>query len=251
MSRGDRKLEDRVALITGGASGIGQATAERFAQEGAKVVIADLDDAGAAQVAQQIRDAGWDAASVEANVTIAADAKRMVDFAVAKYGQIDILFCSAGVLREAYLWEMTEEDFDLVMSVNLKGVWLSCKFAIPHMIERRSGVVLSMSSLGGMIANPQNAIYNASKAGVVMLTRVMAKELAPYRVRANCIAPITVQTAMTAAWSEEVLAANAEHIPLGRLIQPQEIAAAALFLCSEDSAMISGIPLVIDGGYMA
>lgn len=251
MSGSDGKLQGRVALVTGGASGIGLATAQRFAQEGAKVVIADLDDKAAAEAADRMRSDGWEATSVGANVAVASGAQKMVDCTIAAYGQLDILFCSAGVLREAYLWEMSEEDYDLLMSVNLKGVWLSCKYAIPHMIARKSGVIVSMSSLGGMIANQQNAIYNASKAGVVMLTRVMAKELAPYRIRANCIAPITVQTAMTAAWSDEVLAANAKHIPLGRLIQPQEIAAAALFLCSDDGAMISGIPLVIDGGYMA
>jgi 3-oxoacyl-[acyl-carrier protein] reductase len=246
------KLQDRVALITGGASGIGCATAELFAREGARVVVADLDGPAASQVAKQIRSNGGEAVSIQVDVSKAKDAEEMVTYTISSYDQIDVLFNSAGIIgREAYLWEATEEDFDQIISVNLKGVFLSCKYAIPYMLERRSGVILSMSSLGGLVARRANSLYNASKAGVVLITRVLAKELAPYGIRANCIAPITTDTPLLDAWPLEARAASASHIPLGRIIQPEEIAAAALFLASDDSAMITGIPLVIDGGYTA
>jgi 3-oxoacyl-[acyl-carrier protein] reductase len=246
------KLQDRVALVTGGASGIGRATAELFAREGARVVVADLNGPAASQVAEQIQSNGGEAISIQADVSKAKDAEEMVTYTISSYGQIDILFNSAGIIgREAYLWEATEEDFDQIISVNLKGVFLSCKYAIPHMLERQSGVILSMSSLGGLVARRANSLYNASKAGVVLITRVLAKELAPYGIRANCIAPITTDTPLLDAWPLEARAASASHIPLGRIIQPEEIAAAALFLASDDSAMITGIPLVIDGGYTA
>jgi 3-oxoacyl-[acyl-carrier protein] reductase len=241
-----------VALITGGGSGIGRATAELFAREGARVVVADLNGAAASQVAEQIRSNGGEAISIQVDVSKARDAEDMVTYTISSYGQIDILFNSAGIIgREAYLWEATEEDFDQIISVNLKGVFLACKYAIPAMIERRCGVILSMSSLGGLVARPGNSLYNASKAGVVLITRVLAKELAPYGIRANCIAPITTDTPLLDAWPAEARAASASRIPLGRIIQPQEIAAAALFLVSDDSAMITGIPLVIDGGFTA
>jgi 3-oxoacyl-[acyl-carrier protein] reductase len=246
------KLQDRVALITGGASGVGCATAELFAREGARIVVADLNGPAASQVAKQIRSNGREAVSIQVDVSKVKDAEDMVAYTISSYGQIDVLFNSAGIIgREAYLWEATEEDFDQIISVNLKGVFLSCKYAIPHMLERRSGVVLSMSSLGGLVARRANSLYNASKAGVVLITRVLAKELAPYGIRANCIAPITTDTPLLDAWPPEARAASASHIPLGRIVQPEEIAAAALFLASDDAAMITGIPLVIDGGYTA
>jgi NAD(P)-dependent dehydrogenase (short-subunit alcohol dehydrogenase family) len=246
------KLSDRVALITGGGSGIGRATAELFAREGARVVVADLNGTAASQTVQQIRSDGGEAISIQVDVSKAKDVEEMVAYTLSSYGQVDILFNSAGIIgREAYLWEATEEDFDQIISVNLKGVFLACKYAIPAMIERRSGVVLSMSSLGGLVARRANSLYNASKAGVVLITRVLAKELAPYGIRANCIAPITTDTPLLGAWPEEARAASASRIPLGRIIQPEEIAAAALFLASDDSAMITGIPLVIDGGFTA
>jgi NAD(P)-dependent dehydrogenase (short-subunit alcohol dehydrogenase family) len=246
------KLSDRVALITGGGSGIGRATAELFAREGARVVVADLNGTAASQTMQQIRSDGGEAISIQVDVSKAKDVEEMVTYTLSSYGQVDILFNSAGIIgREAYLWEATEEDFDQIISVNLKGVFLACKYAIPAMIERRSGVVLNMSSLGGLVARRANSLYNASKAGVVLITRVLAKELAPYGIRANCIAPITTDTPLLGAWPEEARAASASRIPLGRIIQPEEIAAAALFLASDDSAMITGIPLVIDGGFTA
>jgi NAD(P)-dependent dehydrogenase (short-subunit alcohol dehydrogenase family) len=246
------KLSDRVALITGGGSGIGRATAELFAREGARVVVADLNGTAASQTVQQIRSDGGEAISIQVDVSKAKDVEEMVTYTLSSYGQVDILFNSAGIIgREAYLWEATEEDFDQIISVNLKGVFLACKYAIPAMIERRSGVVLNMSSLGGLVARRANSLYNASKAGVVLITRVLAKELAPYGIRANCIAPITTDTPLLGAWPEEARAASASRIPLGRIIQPEEIAAAALFLASDDSAMITGIPLVIDGGFTA
>jgi 3-oxoacyl-[acyl-carrier protein] reductase len=246
------KLQDRVALVTGGGSGIGRATAELFAREGARVVVADLNGPAASQVAEQIQNNGGEAISIQADVSKSKDAEEMVTYTISSYGQIDILFNSAGIIgREAYLWEATEEDFDQIISVNLKGVFLSCKYAIPHMLERQSGVILSMSSLGGLVARRANSLYNASKAGVVLITRVLAKELAPYGIRANCIAPITTDTPLLDAWPPEARVASASRIPLGRIIEPEEIAAAALFLASDDSAMITGIPLVIDGGYTA
>ena len=246
------RLAGKIALVTGGASGIGRATSELFVKEGARVVIADIDVQRGGEVVRSIRETGGEAAFVEVDMALPKEAQKMVSTTVEKYGHIDILFNNAGILgKEGPLAELTEENYRNIMSVNLEGVVWGCRYVIPHMQKRRSGAILNMASLGGIVGRANNAIYNASKAGVILITKTLSRELAPYKIRVNCLCPITVDTPLLEGWPPEARAASAQKIPLGRICQPTDIACAALFLVSDEASMITGIALVIDGGFSA
>ena len=243
------ELKDRVALVTGGASGIGRATAKLFAEEGASVVIADLDHEAGRQLAREMRAEGHAARFVQGDVSAAQDAKRIVSKAIAVFGGVDVLFNSAGVIAVGSVVESRVKDLVHVIDVNLRGTLLVSKYAIPALIKRR-GVILNIASGAGLLGVPNLASYSASKGGVILLTKSLAGECAP-DVRVNCLCPGYVETPMHLKATRDAGTTAfdpAETIPLARVGQPEEVAAAALFLVSARASYITGACLPVDGG---
>jgi len=250
------RLDGKVALITGAASGIGAVAARLFAGEGARVVVADVsDDAGRATV-EEIEAAGGQAAYVHADVSKADDARAMVAFAVERFGSLDVLHNNAGVFPAAdgSVTDTDEDVWDLVMRINLKGVYLGCRFGIPAMLEGGGGSIVNVASFVALMgaATPQIA-YTSSKGGVLAMTREIAVEFARRGIRANALCPGPIETPLMA----ELLAdpdrrqRRLVHIPIGRFGRPDEIANAALFLASDESSFMTGAALVVDGGITA
>jgi 3-oxoacyl-[acyl-carrier protein] reductase len=248
------RLQDRVTLITGGAAGIGKATAERFAEEGAKVVICDLNrEAGQAAAAAL----GPDAAFYEVNIANRQAVQDWVDAVVERYGRIDVLVNNAGVLRDGTLVrvkdgelvkQMPEADFDLVISVNLKGVFNCTQAVAPVMIRQGSGVILNATSIVGLDGNFGQTNYVATKAGVIGMTKVWARELGRSGVRVNAVAPGFTLTEMVQQMPEKILEGMVARTPIGRMGQPRDIANAYLFLASDEASFITGEVLRVDGG---
>ena len=249
------KLENKIALITGGGSGIGRATALCFANEGAHIVVCDMDDAGARETAQMINDSGGQCLAVIGNVAERADAQKIVDGALAQFGRIDILINNAGITRDALtlrlkddeLKMMSDEQWDAVLGVNLKGTWLMSQLAAVPMIKQNFGRIVNTASVGAY-GNVGQANYSASKAGVIGLTKTLALEWARFNIRVNCIAPGAVRTRMTAAIPEKLQTALTDRIPMRRFAEPDEIARVHLFLVSDDASYITGQCIGVDGG---
>ncbi|MEJ2599297.1 MAG: beta-ketoacyl-ACP reductase [Anaerolineales bacterium] len=248
------RLTDRVTLITGGAAGIGRATAERFAEEGAQVVICDLNEALGKET---VKSLDKHASFYKVNIADRQAVQVWVDEVMAKYGHIDVLVNNAGVLRDALLVrvkdgeltnQMSEEDFDLVIAVNLKGVFNCTQAVAPAMIRQQSGVILNATSVVGLDGNFGQTNYVASKAGVIGMTKVWARELGRHNIRVNAIAPGFIATDMVASMPEKILAGMKERTPLRRLGQPRDIANAYLFLASDEASFITGTILRVDGG---
>ena len=248
------RLKDQVALITGGAIGIGQATAERFAQEGAKVVICDVNREIGEGTAKEL---GPEVAFYEVDVTDRQAVQDWVDEVVERYGRADILVNNAGMLRDAalvkvrdgeLLKQMPEIDFDLVIAVNLKGVFNCTQAVAPTMIQQRSGVILNASSVVGLDGNFGQTNYVATKAGVVGMTKVWARELGRHGIRVNAIAPGLIATEMIMSMPEKILDGMKRRTPVQRLGQPRDVANAYLFLASDEASFISGAVLRVDGG---
>ena len=244
------RLDGKVALITGAASGIGRSTAILFAKEGAKVMVADNVPSGGQETVKMIEDAGGEASFVETDVTKAADAKRMVKATVDTYGKLDVLFNNAGIIGQPLpTADLPEEDWDLVVNTDLKSVFLGSKYAIPEMIKAGGVAIVSTSSVEGLTGKVGIGPYCASKAGVIMLTKTMALEYASQNIRANCICPGMIETPMTGPW---IPALHMEFIPLGgRAGKAEDIAYAALYLACDDSKYVSGTQLVVDGAWTA
>jgi NAD(P)-dependent dehydrogenase (short-subunit alcohol dehydrogenase family) len=243
------KLDGKVALITGAASGIGRATALLFAKEGAKVAIADWAPEGGRETAQMIEEAGGKAIFIEADVSQAADAERMVKTTVDTYGRIDILYNNAGIMGAfAATAKATEENWDLVLGTNLKGIFLGSKYAIPVMLNQGGGVIINTASTAGIASSPYMAAYGASKGGVIALTRAMAMEYSQKNIRVNCICPGMIRTPMTESVG---LTVEVDFLPQRRAGQAEDIAHAALYLASDDSAYVTASSLVVDGGWTA
>jgi NAD(P)-dependent dehydrogenase (short-subunit alcohol dehydrogenase family) len=253
----NQTLHGKVALITGAASGIGRATALLFAREGASVVIVDLKDIAGKDVEQQISSSGGSALFVLADATRDADCRRVTQLAVDKFGKIDILFNNAGIIRRSSVVDLSEDDWDRVMDVNVKSIFLMCRCVIPIMARAGGGSIINTASGWGLTGGPKAAVYCASKGAVVLLTKAMAVDHGPQNIRVNCICPGDTDTAMLRHEAQQLgettdrFLAEAVRRPLGRVGKPEEIAQAALYLASEASSFVTGTSLVVDGGGLA
>jgi NAD(P)-dependent dehydrogenase (short-subunit alcohol dehydrogenase family) len=250
-------LLGKSALITGGASGIGRATALLFAAEGASIAIADLDAAAGSDVVRLISGQGGRAFLIPCDVSRAQDCERAVLQIVEQFGSLDILINSAGIIRRAAVTETEEEEWDRVLAVNLKSVFLLSKYTIPVMARGGGGTIINISSGWGLVGGRKAASYCASKGGVVLLTKAMALDHAPQNIRVNCICPGDTDTPMlrneAAQLGEtaEAFLSEAARRPLGRIGAPEDIARAALFLAGDASSFVTGTTLVVDGGGLA
>jgi NAD(P)-dependent dehydrogenase (short-subunit alcohol dehydrogenase family) len=251
------RLEGKVALVTGGASGIGEATAKLFAGEGARVAIADLQVERGERVANEIRTAGGAAAFVRGDVASDADARRMVTFTVERFAGLDVLVNNAGVESPKAVLDTSEAEWDHVMAVNAKGVFLCTKYALPEMRKAGGGSIINISSIFGIVGSPAFAAYHASKGAARLLTKSTALAHAAEGIRCNSIHPGVIQTPMI----EEVIAASADPAsaraewtalePVGRFGRPEDVAYGALYLACQESSFVTGAELVIDGGFTA
>ncbi len=242
------KLKDKVAIVTGAASGIGEATAKLFAQEGAKVVVADVSEAGIKRVAKEIMDEGRESLAVKVDVSQRQEVENMVAEAIKQFGRIDILINNAGIFRDAMSWKMSDEQWDLVVKVNLTGTFLCSRAVIPYMRAQNQGKIVNTSSISAL-GNPGQANYSASKAGIIALTKTLALELARGNINVNCVAPGSINTPMTKDMPQDILQKMVEEkVPLRRMGDPGDVAKLHLFLASEDSNYITGQVVFIDGG---
>ncbi len=248
------RLADRVALITGGTSGIGRATAVLFAQEGARVGLTGRNEARGREVVGQIETAGGKALFIRSDVRLAADCRRAVEETIRAFGRLDILFNNAGVFVPHTVPDCTEEEWDETIDISLKGTFLMSKFALPAMIARGRGVIINNSSGWGLVGGDAAAAYCAAKGGVVLLTKAMAIDHGRQGIRVNCLCPGDVETPMLPedarrrGMTWEAYLAGAANRPLGRIGRPEEIARAALFLASDDASFMTGAALAVDGG---
>ncbi len=248
------RLQGKVAVVTGAAQGIGAATARRLAEEGASVAVLDLTEERAKETAEAIRAAGGTALALGADVSNAEEADAAIDRVAAELGRIDILVNNAGVTRDNLVYKMSEEDWDTVLTVNLKSVFLMSRAAQRHMVPAKSGKIVNLSSVSAL-GNRGQANYSAAKAGVQGITATLAAELGPYNINVNAVAPGYVATAMTAATAqrlgvspEDAQQAAASQIPLRRVAKPEDIAAVIAFLVSDDAGYVTGQTLYVNGG---
>ncbi len=248
------RMKDKVVLVTGGAAGIGKATALRFAEEGAKVVICDVNETAGQET---VKELGADAAFYKVNVANREEVQNWVEDVVAKYGRVDVMVSNAGILRDGQLvkvkegqlvGQMSEADFDLVISVNLKGVFNCAQAVAPQMIKQGGGVILNATSIVGLDGNFGQTNYVATKSGVIGMTKVWARELGRYGIRVNAVAPGFTATEILVSMPEKIIDGMKARTPLGRLGDPRDIANAYLFLASDDASFITGETLRVDGG---
>jgi NAD(P)-dependent dehydrogenase (short-subunit alcohol dehydrogenase family) len=248
------KLEGKVALVTGGGSGIGRATALVFAREGAKVVVADVLTEGGEGTVQRIKEAGGKAIFVKTDVSKAAEAMALVDDAVSTFGRLDCAFNNAGIEGNmAPTADCTEENWDRVIAINLKGLWLCMKYEIPQMLKQGSGAIVNTASVAGLVGFQRLPAYCASKGGIIQLTKTAALEYATKGIRINAVCPGVIRTPMLerlTGGKPELEAQYTAREPVGRMGTPEEIAEAVVWLCSDAASFVTGHPMVVDGGFV-
>ena len=242
------RLKDKVALVTGGARGIGRAIAMTFAKEGADIVVADVNLEVAQKTASEIENLGRRALALEMDVTNYEKVEEGVNKILDKFGKVDILVNNAGITKDNLLLRMSQAEWDAVINVNLKGTFNCIKAVSRPMVKQRSGKIISIASIIGLMGNWGQANYAASKAGIIALTKTVAKELASRNINANSVAPGFIQTDMTAKLSDDVKAKMMETIPMAKLGMPEDVANVCLFLASEESSYITGQTITVDGG---
>lgn len=263
MSEG--RLAGKVALITGAGSGFGRTAALRFASEGASVGCADLDEGAAEKTATTITEAGGSSVAIRADVSAAADCERMIKTTTGRLGGLDVLFANAGITGIGSALTTSEADWQRVLDINLKGVWLSAKHALPHMLEHGGGSIINTASIGGLVGVGEVLPYAAAKGGVIAMTKQMAFDFSPRGVRVNAICPGTVLTPLVTATyegraagkadpgaaAEQALHHMTQKYPLGHIGSTDDVANMALFLASDEAAWITGSVMTVDGGYTA
>lgn len=248
------RLKDKVAVVTGAASGFGTGIVERFAAEGARVVVADINADGAEKVARMLRDAGAEATSAEADVTDSAQVKAMIETAVAAFGGLDVIVNNAGMpQRNQPMLDVDEDTFDKIFQVNCKSIYLSAIHGVPHLRERGGGSIINTASTAGLRPRPGLVWYNGSKGAAITLTKSMAIELATDNIRVNALCPVAGDTPMLGEFlggeiTNEMYAKFVETVPLGRLSTPRDIANVTVFLASDEAAFLTGVCIEVDGG---
>ena len=250
-------LRGKVVIVTGGGAGIGRATALRFAEEGARVAVWDVNEAAAQSAAKEVAAAGAESLARRVDVTDAVSIEAGVREVIERWKRVDVLVNNAGIVRDAQLvkWKdgavaatMTDEQFDSVIAVNLRGVFLCTRAVVPHMIAGGGGVVLSASSVVGLYGNFGQTNYTATKAGVIAMTRSWARELGRYNIRVNAVAPGFIATEILRGMPEKIIQGMVGHTPLGRMGKPEEIADAYVWLASDQASFVHGVVLSVDGG---
>jgi 3-oxoacyl-[acyl-carrier protein] reductase len=247
-SRITTNLSGRTALVTGAAQGLGRVIAQSLAAAGAKVACIDINADSLAETVSSIRSAGGTAEPIACDVTNSSRVNEVVDEVVGKWGALNILVNNAGITRDNVIVRMKDEQWDAVININLRGTFLFTRAAARPMMKNRQGRIINIASVSGLMGNPGQANYSASKAGVIGLTRTIACELASRNITVNAVAPGFIATDMTAALGEEILQEVRKRIPLGRLGEPQDVADAVLFLASDAASFITGHVLTVDGG---